>query len=285
MDVRRAPDLWFCRTDPHQLETAILNLAINARDAMNDRGTLVLSTANRAVAGEQAAANDAAAGDYVVVAVADTGGGMTPEIAARVFEPFFTTKAEGKGTGLGLSQVYGFAHQSGGFIELVSAVDVGTTVSIYLPRADPAEARTAAVGAAGAPRQGSGKVLLVEDDADVRSATGAMLEELGYDVVEAGSAAEALRALARGAKIDLVFTDVIMASGRNGIELARDIRNLRPDLPVLLTSGYTAQRLVPTAMNGDLPLLRKPYTLAQLAESLGDLVRPGRAQSAPAPVV
>jgi len=280
VNVRRAADLWFCRTDPHQLETAILNLAINARDAMNDRGTLVLSTENRAVAGEQAAANNAAAGDYVVVSVADTGGGMAPEIAARVFEPFFTTKAEGKGTGLGLSQVYGFARQSGGFVELESAVGRGTTVSIYLPRADPADANTTASGAVATPRQGSGKVLLVEDDADVRSTTGAMLEELGYEVVETGSAHEALTALARGAQIDLVFTDVIMASGQNGIELARDIRSLRPDLPVLLTSGYTAQRLVPTAMNGDLPLLRKPYTLAQLAESLGDLVRPGRANAA-----
>ena len=275
VEVRRTHDLWFCRTDPHQLETAILNLAINARDAMNDRGALVLSTRNAEVSAQQAEPHGASAGRYVVVAIADTGPGMSPEVAARVFEPFFTTKEIGKGTGLGLSQVYGFARQSGGFVELDSQLGHGTTVSIFLPRTDPPPPRPAADAIAPTSQLADGQVLLVEDDGDVRGATRSMLEELGYRVVEAASADAALKALAAGPKVDLVFTDVIMASGITGIELARAIRTQQPQLPVLLTSGYTAQRLVPNAMNGDLPLLRKPYTLSQLAEALGALMKVG----------
>ena len=273
VEVRPTLGLWFCRTDPHQLETAILNLAINARDAMNDRGALVLSTRNAEVSALQAEPHGASAGRYVVVAIADTGPGMSPEIAARVFEPFFTTKEIGKGTGLGLSQVYGFARQSGGFVELDSQLGHGTTVSIFLPRSDPPPPRPAADATAPASQLADGQVLLVEDDSDVRGATRSMLEELGYRVVEAASADAALKVLATGPKVDLVFSDVIMASGITGIELARAIRAQQPQLPVLLTSGYTAQRLVPNAMNGDLPLLRKPYTLNQLAEALGALMK------------
>ena len=277
VEVRRTHDLWFCRTDPHQLETAILNLAINARDAMNDRGALVLSTRNVEVSAQQAGPHGASAGRYVMVAVADTGPGMSPEVAARVFEPFFTTKELGKGTGLGLSQVYGFARQSGGFVELDSQLGQGTTVSIFLPRADPPPPRLPDAAVPPAPRVADGRVLLVEDDSDVRGATRSMLEELGYSVVEAASAEAALKVLAAGPRVDLVFTDVIMASGVTGIELARAIRTQQPQLPVLLTSGYTAQRLATNAVNGDLPLLRKPYTLSQLAEALGALMKIGAA--------
>ncbi|THD83252.1 MAG: PAS domain-containing sensor histidine kinase [Phenylobacterium sp.] len=275
VEVRRTSDLWHCLTDPHQLETAILNLAINARDAMNNQGTLVLATANMSVTRDQAGPHEATPGDYVRVSVSDTGGGIPPEIAARVFEPFFTTKDVGKGTGLGLSQVYGFARQSGGFVELDSRPGVGTTVSIYLPRADPADARPHVAHLSGVARRAEGTVLLVEDDDDVRAAAEAMLEELGYTVVEAASGDEALEIIAGGAHLDLVFSDVIMASGMTGIELARALDSRRPDLPVLLTSGYTAQRLVPNVGHGDIPLLRKPYTLVQLAEALSDLVKPG----------
>jgi CheY-like chemotaxis protein len=270
--VRRSPDLWYCRTDAHQLETAILNLAINARDAMNDRGSLVLSTHNVQVTAERAAPHDAAPGDFVVVAVTDAGPGMPPEIAARVFEPFFTTKEMGKGTGLGLSQVYGFTRQSGGFVELETRLGQGTTVSIYLPRCDPPANAAVQVAAKPIP-SAEGTVLLVEDDADVRDAARSMLEELGYRVVETASADAALAAIARDPGVDLVFTDVIMAAGMTGIELAQAIKEQRPDLPVMLTSGYTAQRLVPTGDNRDLPLLRKPYTLSQLAEALSDLIQ------------
>ena len=273
VEVKRTPDLWHCRTDPHQLETAILNLAINARDAMHEQGALTLTTANVAVDRAKAAANDAKAGDYVLVSVSDTGGGMPPEVAARAFEPFFTTKEVGKGTGLGLSQVYGFARQSGGFVALESQAEIGTTVNIYLPRADADVARAPAQHISASPEQAEGTVLLVEDDEDVRAATGAMLEELGYKVVAAGSGDAALGVLDDGAEVDLVFTDVIMASGITGIELTRLINARRPDLPVLLTSGYTAQKLAPDAMNGDLPLLRKPYTLNQLADALRELVK------------
>ncbi len=272
VEVRRTPDLWYCKTDAHQLETAIINLAINARDAMNNRGSLVLSTRNSEVPHQQAAPHDAPPGDFVVVAVTDEGPGMPPEVAARVFEPFFTTKDMGKGTGLGLSQVYGFARQSGGFVELDTRLGQGTTVSIYLPRCERPAATTAFPTSTTPIPSAEGTVLLVEDDPEVREAARTMVEELGYRVIEAGSADEALIVIAREAGIDLVFTDVIMAAGLTGVELAQAIKERRPELPVLLTSGYTAQRLVPAAGNRDLPLLRKPYTLAQLAEALRDMI-------------
>ncbi len=271
VDLRHTPDLWSCRTDPHQLETAILNLAINARDAMDGSGELVLATANVSISAAQADPFEARAGDYVSVSVADTGSGMAPEIVARVFEPFFTTKELGKGTGLGLSQVYGFARQSGGFVKVQSEVGAGTTITLHLPRAEPAAARIAVEEIVLGAHAASGRVLLVEDDDDVRAATRAMLDELGCAVVEAASSDQALAIIAAGDPVDLVFSDVIMASGMTGIELARAIKAGRPDLPILLTSGYTAQRMAPMAQNGDLPLLRKPYTLAQLAEALAKL--------------
>jgi PAS domain S-box-containing protein len=275
VETDQEPDLWSCRTDAHQLETAILNLAFNARDAMNNSGRLSLATRNVTIGEDEARRFDAKAGDYVAVSVADTGPGLEPEIAARVFEPFFTTKELGKGTGLGLSQVYGFARQSGGFVRFDSVLGQGTTVSIHLPRAEPVAAAAAALDRQPAPirEDADGAVLLVEDDADVRAAAGAMLEELGYEIVEVASGDQALNVLEAGRRVDIVFTDVIMASGMSGIELAQAIRARRPDLPVLLTSGYTAQKLNPASLDGDLPLLRKPYTLAQLSDALSGLRR------------
>jgi len=273
VEIRRAPDLWYCKTDAHQLEAAILNLAINARDAMSGRGELVLSTANVEVGAQQAEAHETAAGDYVKVAIGDTGPGMPLSILARVFEPFFTTKPVGEGTGLGLSQVYGYARQSGGFVELDSQLGKGTTVSICLPRADPPSAHAIDGVVVHPAERAHGTALLVEDDSEVRDATRSMLEELGYAVVEAESADGALALIESGADIDLVFSDVIMASGMTGIELARALKSGHVDLPVLLTSGYTAQRLVPSAGNDDLPLLRKPYTLNQLADAVTALLR------------
>jgi PAS domain S-box-containing protein len=271
VDIALTPDLWSCKTDAHQLETAILNLAINARDAMENSGKLLLTTANIVIDAAMAEQVEAAPGDYVVVSMTDTGMGLEPEKAARVFEPFFTTKELGRGTGLGLSQVYGFARQSGGFVTFDSVVGQGTTVSIYLPRTDlltqtPPERGTLPVG-----HRADGVVLLVEDDADVRGATRSMLEELGYAVEEAASADEALERLAEGAPVDVVFTDVIMATGMNGVELGGAVKAAYPALPVLLTSGYTAQKLTPAAVHGDLPLLRKPYTLLQLSEAMETL--------------
>jgi len=273
VEIQQEPELWPCRTDAHQLETAILNLAFNARDAMANSGKLSLATANVTIGEEEARRFDAQAGDYVAVCVSDIGPGIDPEVAARVFEPFFTTKELGKGTGLGLSQVYGFARQSGGFVRFDSVVGQGTTVTIYLPRAEPVAAPSPIIEPASVRGTADGSVLLVEDDADVRAAASAMLEELGYEIVEVASGDAALEVLDGGRPVDLVFTDVIMASGMSGIELARTINERRPGLPVLLTSGYTAQKLSPTSIHGELPLLRKPYTLAQLSEALGGLQR------------
>jgi PAS domain S-box-containing protein len=268
VEIASAVELWHCQTDPHQLETAILNLAINARDAMPQGGALMLATVNRSI-GEQAASRwGAKAGDYVVVSVADTGSGMTPEVLSRVFEPFFTTKEIGKGTGLGLSQVYGFARQSGGFVNIESQPGSGTTVFIHLPRIAPA--RIEAVGVASPLQESSGRgvILVVEDDADVRLTTCSMLRELGYSVREAESGPAALRTLAADHSIDLVFSDVIMPDGMSGIDLARELKARRPSLPMLLTSGYTAQRIIPEALANGLAVLRKPFSMPELGQSI-----------------
>ncbi|HEX4505819.1 MAG TPA: ATP-binding protein [Alphaproteobacteria bacterium] len=264
--------LWHCSTDPHQLETAIVNLAINARDAMPNGGTLTLSTANRTI-GEAAAMRwGAAPGDYVVVSVRDTGIGMTPEVAARVFEPFFTTKEVGKGTGLGLSQVYGFAKQSGGFVALDTEVEKGTDILIHLPRTDPVEASREAPRRQAQEATGKGTILVVEDDAGVRETASALLRDLGYLVTEADTAQAALDLVSSDRLIALVFTDVIMPGGINGIELANEITRRRPDLPVLLTSGYTAQRLVPDSVARVWSVLRKPYTQTDLSLAVSDAI-------------
>ncbi len=265
--IEAQPDLWHCRTDEHQLQTALLNLAINARDAMPAGGVLTLTIANQTVSETEAQAWEGKAGDYVVVSVADTGHGMSTEVMSRVFEPFFTTKPVGHGTGLGLSQIYGFATQSGGFVSLRSKVDEGTTVTIHLPRA-PAPPATAPEAVAEPARiAGDAVVLVVEDDAAVRAITSAMLRELGYTVFEAGSGHEALAAL-RAHPVDLVFSDVILPDGMSGLDLAKAVHGADPALPVLLTSGYTAQRLNLAAEGDWLKLLRKPYSEAQLSEAV-----------------
>jgi PAS domain S-box-containing protein len=273
--VIRADKLWYCATDPHQLETAILNLAINARDAMGPGGLLTLSTANQLVSATKADEFGASPGDYVVTSLTDTGCGMAPEVIARAFEPFFTTKDIGKGTGLGLSQVYGFAKQSGGFVSIDSAVGRGTTISIFLPRTQAPDAAEQ-LRTPRALTSHHGVVLLVEDDQDVRSASSAMLEELGYVVRSASSADEALQALRANSSVDVVFTDVVLSTGMSGIDLAHAVNARWPDLPVLMTSGYTAQRVIPAALNGEVTLLRKPYTMHELAHAMQKIARSGR---------
>ena len=268
VEIAPAVELWHCQTDPHQLETAILNLAINARDAMPDGGALTLTTANRRIGEPLASRWGAKAGDYVVISVTDTGTGMTPEVLSRVFEPFFTTKEIGKGTGLGLSQVYGFARQSGGFVTIESQPGRGTTVFIHLPRV--VHTRAEAVGSQAPLKEsrGRGVVLVVEDDADVRLTTSSMLRELGYSVLEAESGPAALRILDADTAIDLVFSDVIMPAGMSGIDLARELKARRATLPVLLTSGYTAQRIIPEAVANGLAVLRKPFSMPELGQAL-----------------
>jgi PAS domain S-box-containing protein len=262
--IERAPKLWYCSTDPHQLETAILNLAINARDAMPQGGALTVKTSTCTLDTQSASSNSAMAGEYVVVSVSDNGIGMAPEVASRVFEPFFTTKDVGKGTGLGLSQVYGFARQSGGFVVVESKVGLGTIVSIYLPRTNKPNS-TEPIGRAEKEIKGQGTILIVEDDPDVRTVARSLLENLGYSVLDAQTAREALLVVDQGEHIDLIFTDVIMPGDMNGIDLVRELKFRQADIPILLTSGYTAQRMETEDAVEGLQLLRKPYSQVELS--------------------
>jgi len=262
--IEEPGNVLYGRTDPHQLETAVLNLAINARDAMPLGGVLTISTASLEVTSRFAMSNNAAPGSYVVVTVSDTGLGMPADVMAKVFEPFFTTKAVGKGTGLGLSQVYGFAKQSGGFVSIESTLGEGTSVSIYLPRASAPSAESNDPPAIIEVR-GQGTILVVEDDDDVREIACSMLRELGYMVIEANRGENALTLIDSGAQIDLVFTDVIMPGEVGGIDLARTIKTHHKNIPVLLTSGYTAQRFQMDDMDEGLQILRKPYNRIDLS--------------------
>lgn len=267
----RDPELWECRTDPHQLETAILNLVINARDAMPLGGRLTIKTSNREANQALASQWGASTGDYVVISVEDTGTGMSPEMLNHIFEPFFTTKDVGKGTGLGLSQVYGFAKQSGGFVTVASTPGKGTLIEVFLKRSR--EARSAVRQASSISAEtGTGVVLVVEDDPGVRATTSAMLDDLGYLVVSAETGKAALKIVQENNAIDLVFSDVVMPDGMNGVELAHRITSLKPGLPVLLTSGYTAQHTLPEMSARGLALLKKPFTQAELSIAIRDIM-------------
>ncbi len=271
VEFRRGLKLGNCRTDPHQLETAILNLAINARDAMPQGGKLIINTANTTVDESLAARCGGRPGNYVLISVVDNGVGIAPDVLAHVFEPFFTTKDVGKGTGLGLSQVYGFARQSGGFVTIESEPGRGTIIAIYLPRTAETLQATLEI----TPRDletGTGIILVVEDDPAVRATTSGMLEDLGYAVVTAESGPNALKLIAGQTPLDLVFSDVVMPDGMSGIELASQIGSLRPELPILLTSGYTAQRIVPETFAGELQLLRKPFSQRDLSVAIRSLI-------------
>ena len=264
-----AGGLWNTLADPNQIENAILNLAINARDAMPDGGKLTLEAANAYLDDAYAALHgEVTPGQYVMLAVSDTGSGMTPEVLNRVFEPFFTTKPEGKGTGLGLAQAYGFVKQSGGHIKIYSEVGEGTTVKIYLPRT-----RRAQDAADSASQQmvqgGSERILVVEDDEGVRAAVIDMLTDLGYRVQRAENAEGALKLLEGGAKVDLLFTDVVMPGSITTRELARRARELDPGLKILYTSGYTQNAIVHNGrLDDDAFLLSKPYRKDELARKL-----------------
>ncbi|MDB5374809.1 MAG: hybrid sensor histidine kinase/response regulator [Belnapia sp.] len=258
-----AAGLWSVQVDAGELELVILNLAVNARDAMPEGGTITIAASNRPGLDE-----GGLSGDFVRLAVVDTGSGMPPEVVARVFEPFFTTKDIGKGSGLGLAQVYGFARQSGGTVRIDTAVGQGTTVELLLPRSDqvPAAANHTAVPAIGDPVMPGtqGHVLLVEDDDEVAALVGQMLVELGFVATRAASAAAALGALADERRIDLVFSDVMMPGGMNGVELAREVRRRRPELPVVLTTAYAGAAKREAEAAG-IVLLAKPYRLEELA--------------------
>jgi len=261
-----ADGLWNSLVDTSQLENVVLNLVLNARDAMRGRGRLTLSAANVELDDRYAAAHpEARPGQYIRITVSDTGCGMSPELISRVFEPFFTTKLPGEGTGLGLSMAYGFVQQSGGHIVLDSLLGEGTTVSVYLPRsmANVEQAPVAApVKAAG----GSERILAVEDDPALRATVVEMLEGLGYQVVQAQDAASALAILESGQRFDLLFSDVMMPGPLRSIELASRARVLSPDIEVLYTSGYAENAIVHGGrLDPGVNLLSKPYRREQLA--------------------
>lgn len=267
--------LWNTLVDQAQLETAILNLAINARDAMSNRGRIHIDLSNVSVLLE-ASANTVPTGDYVAIRVADTGPGMPPEIVGRAFEPFFTTKAPGQGTGLGLSMVYGFMQQSGGSARIESAIGIGTTVSLYLPRCREAPTGRTAVTMTGDSTGGTETILIAEDDAAVREAGAALLRDLGYKVLEAANGDEALRMIKAGAPVDLLFTDVVMPGATRSVEVVKEGRFLLPHMAVLYTSGYAEGELLKGGrLDAEVLLLPKPYT----AETLARHVRQALAMS------
>jgi len=265
--------VWPVWVDMGQLENALLNLSINARDAMPDGGSVTIGADNLALSADDLAGHpEVAAGDYVAVWVRDTGEGIPQEIMERVFEPFFTTKEVGQGTGLGLSIVYGFAEQSGGFAEINSTPGEGTTVSLFLPRAQQSEVRASAPTATEQPK-GNETVLMVEDDALVREATGTMLRGLGYDVIEAEDGPAALKIIESDTRLDLLFTDVVMPGGVSGTMLADQARQHRPELRVIVTSGYSDEVIQQDgfALYG-VRLLHKPYTLQEMACTLREIL-------------
>ena len=255
--------------DPSQFEAALLNLVVNARDAVGDKGRITVQTLSCTI--EPGEVTDLPAGDYVCVVVSDNGGGMSPEVIARVFEPFFTTKAVGKGTGLGLSQVYGFARQSGGAAQISSAVGRGTEIKLFLPpQAEAAGALVEAGQEAARPMAAGRRLLLVEDDVSVAVVALELLEGLGLEVRAVETAPQALDLLKRE-RFDMMLSDVVMPGGMTGIELARTCGRDYPDMRVVLTSGYAGEDVDTALADAPWPFLRKPYSGEQLARILGEL--------------
>jgi CheY-like chemotaxis protein len=269
IEVVRAGGLLSAMIDPGQLESAVLNLVVNAQHAMQRGGCLTIETANASLDDTHASENEeATSGQYVMVSISDTGTGMDVETLQRAFEPFFTTKEVGEGSGLGLSMVYGFIKQSNGHVKLYSEVGQGTTVKLYLPRAtsktDPIITRVAEPTSTG-----SETILLVEDDNLVREYATAMVSRLGYRVISARNGPEALHVLRQVGDIDLLFTDVVMPGGLNGRELAEKARELHPNMAVLFTSGYTENAIVHRGrLDRGVNLLNKPYRRQDLAAKL-----------------
>jgi two-component system, NtrC family, sensor kinase len=258
------------KVDPSELELALLNLAVNARDAMPNGGTLTIAVQPMVLKGR--ATEEGLSGDFVAIRVADTGSGIAPDVLPHVFEPFFTTKEVGKGTGLGLSQVYGFAKQSGGTATVTSTVGRGTAITLYLPRTQELPApSTAPMKAEAAPRR-AGTVLVVEDSPEVAEVATAYFQQLGYMVKQVASANEALELLAKDAKIDLVFSDILMPGGMNGLELGHAIRRRDAAMPVLLATGYSDSAR--DAVEQGFIVLQKPFDLAALEQALREARTP-----------
>jgi signal transduction histidine kinase/ActR/RegA family two-component response regulator len=277
VETMLAGGLWPCFADPDQLENALINLAVNARDAMPDGGRLIIETANAELDEHQVEGTGLALGQYVMVGVTDTGVGMSAEVIERAFDPFYTTKGPGQGTGLGLSQVFGFVKQSGGHVKIHSEPGLGTTLRLYFPRhfGEPAVMSEERRPVGAAPEGRSDRlILVVEDEEQVRVMTVEALRELGYAVVDAPDAAAALALLNALGRIDLLFTDVVMP-GMNGRELAERVRAARPDTPVLFTTGYTPDAVVHGGLlDPGVALLPKPFTIDQLARKVAEAIGP-----------
>jgi PAS domain S-box-containing protein len=277
IEVVRGAGVWQVEADPNELEATILNLAVNARDAMPDGGKLTIETANAHIDDNYAMAHaELKPGQYVAISVSDTGEGMDSETIARAFEPFFTTKPVGKGTGLGLSQVYGFVKQSGGHVKIYSEVGQGTTVKVYLPRLTNSATQSADESAAAIPGGEAETILVVEDDDDVRTYSVEMLRELGYRVLEAHDGPSAIRLLQRQPRVDLLFTDVVLPSGMTGAQVAAEARKVQSDLKVLFTTGYARNAIIHHGrLDKGVELITKPFTYADLAAKVRDVLDRG----------
>jgi two-component system NtrC family sensor kinase len=277
MEFSLSPALDPCRIDPVQFESALLNLVVNARDAIAQKaGKILIETKNIVFDAEHRPPLTVIAfGDYIAISVIDNGAGMPPEILNRVFEPFFTTKEIGRGSGLGLSQVYGFVKQSGGYIHIESERNVGTRVYLFLPRSrGAAEAAEPVIrGGPVTPDARGATILVVEDEADVREVLAAELTNFGYRVLTAGDGPEALEILERESRVDLLFSDVVMPHGMTGDVLAREAQRRRPELKILLSSGYPPAELRERQLLGEFRVLQKPYRIEDLLRVIGERLR------------
>jgi signal transduction histidine kinase/CheY-like chemotaxis protein len=278
VDVRPPVDRWLALVDPNQLENALLNLCVNARDAMPHGGKLTIATGNLTLDASNERDGSMAPGQYVTLSVTDTGTGMSADVIAHAFEPFFTTKPTGLGTGLGLSMVYGFASQSGGYVRIESQQQLGTTVIIYLPRHREEEHRRQAqvAGVTDLLGETGQSILIVDDMVEVRMVIGRALARLGYATIEASDGAAGLKVLQHSSRVDLLITDMAMPGGMNGRQLAHAARLLRPELQVLFITGY-AESLAVTAGQPDpnMHMLAKPFSLKALATAVRALVSAG----------
>jgi CheY-like chemotaxis protein len=270
--------LWPTLCDPNQLESAILNLCINARDAMPEGGQLTIETANTWLDDRGARERDMEPGQYVAICVTDSGTGMSPDVLARAFDPFYTTKPVGQGTGLGLSMVYGFARQSSGQVRLYSEIGLGTTVRLYLPRhRGPADIEEEAPRLEQAPRATAGEtVLIVDDEPSVRMLVTDVLEELGYAAIEAADTISGMKVLRSDVRIDLLITDVGLPGGMNGRQMAEAARETRPKLKVLFITGYAENAAIGSGrLEPGMHVLTKPFAMDNLATRIKTIIGEG----------
>ena len=275
LEVVGAAGLWPVMVDPNQLENALLNLCINARDAMPGGGRLTIETANMWLDARGAMERDLEAGQYVTLCVTDTGTGMTPEVAKRAFDPFFTTKPLGEGTGLGLSMIYGFARQSDGQVRIYSEVDQGTTLCLYLPRHFGGIERDDQIVTRTPPQRAERgeTVLVVDDEPTVRMLVTEVLEDLGYTALEASDGAAGLRILRSDARIDLLITDVGLPGGLNGRQVADAGRVERPNLQVLFITGYAENAVVGNGhLDPGMRIMTKPFAMDALGDTIKDMI-------------